>query len=78
MKKDKSLTEKDYEELWSAFGDVPINDDDEIEQEFLWFPIGTDRFDVWHWFDENYPGGVATLTGIVYIISKQEKNNEYI
>ena len=64
MERHNELIPKDYEKLWSMFGDVPINNNDEIEQDFLWFPIGTDRFDVWHWFDENYPGGVAALMGI--------------
>ena len=64
MKNREALTAKDYEELWSMFGDVPIDNNDEIEQDFLWFPVGTDRFDIWHWFDKNYPGGVAALMGI--------------
>ncbi len=47
--------------LWILFGDIPIDDRDLIEEEFLGFPAGTDRFDIWHWFDERYPGGVHTL-----------------
>ena len=49
--------------LWSEFGDIPINDQDQLEEPFLGFDKGTDRFEVWHWFDERYPGGVAALTG---------------
>lgn len=47
--------------LWEIFGDVPINNNDEIEEDFLGFPAGTNRFDVWEWFDERYPGGVYSL-----------------
>lgn len=39
-------------ELWEMFGDIPVNNDDEIEENFLNFPAGTPKFDVWHWFDE--------------------------
>lgn len=33
------------------------------ERNYFDFPIGTNRFDIWHWFDELYPEGVAKLTG---------------
>lgn len=45
-------------ELWNKFADVPVNNDDEIEQDFLSFPAGTPRFDVWHWFDERCPNNL--------------------
>jgi hypothetical protein len=38
--------------LWGIFGEVPINDKDEIVEEFLWFKKGTDRFHIWHWFED--------------------------
>ncbi|MFR8177176.1 MAG: hypothetical protein ACLVB5_08880 [Christensenellales bacterium] len=47
--------------LWAEFGDIPINDRDEIEEPFLHFERGTDRFEIWHWFDDRYPGGVVAL-----------------
>ena len=46
-------------QLWQLFGGIPINNDDEIEEDFLCFPVGTSRFDVWHWFDERCPNGLA-------------------
>ena len=46
-------------ELWDKFADVPINDDDEIQWDFLFFDTGTSRFDIWHWFDERCPNGLA-------------------
>lgn len=33
---------------WEAFGDCPINEADEIDEDFLGYPAGTDRFDIWH------------------------------
>lgn len=47
---------------WRMFGDVPINDDDGIDEPFMGWPRGTDRFEVWHWFDAVNPGGVKELT----------------
>ena len=48
--------------MWEQFSDIPIGfTDDNIQEEFLGFPVGTDRFDIWHWFDERYAGGVHTL-----------------
>lgn len=45
-------------ELWKRFEDVTVNSDDEIEQDFLSFPAGTSKFDVWHWFDERCPNNL--------------------
>lgn len=47
------------ETLWDDFSVIPINDNDEIEEDFLCFDAGTSRFDVWHWFDERCPNGLA-------------------
>lgn len=46
-------------ELWAKFGDTPINNDDEIESEFLHFAAGTDRFEIWHWFEETFDCSIA-------------------
>ena len=45
--------------LWEQFGDVPVNDDDQIEESFLHFPIGSDKMDIWSWFDEQLPNGIV-------------------
>lgn len=42
-------------ELWNEFSEVPVNNNDEIEEDFLSFPVGTSKLDVWHWFDERCP-----------------------
>lgn len=46
---------------WELLGDIPVNDDDEIEEDFLGFPEGTHKEEVWYWFDEVYPAGVCRL-----------------
>ena len=46
-------------ELWEQFGDISINDNDEIEEPFLDFSIGTNRFEIWEWFEEKFNISVA-------------------
>jgi hypothetical protein len=46
-------------ELWSKLGDIPVNDEDEIDEDFLHFETGTDKFDVWHWFEDEFVLSVA-------------------
>lgn len=45
-------------QLWNAFAELPVNNNDEIEHEFLNFPAGTSKFEVWHWFDERCPNNL--------------------
>jgi len=45
--------------LWEKLGDIPTNEDDEIEERFLHFDKGTDKFEIWHWFEENFDLSVA-------------------
>lgn len=45
-------------QLWQAFSEVPVDNNDEIEEDFLGFECGTDRFEVLRWFDERCPNGV--------------------
>lgn len=54
--------DKAMEELWEQFGDVSMNPETEcIEEEFRGFPVGTNREEIWHWFDERYSKGIAYL-----------------
>ncbi len=49
------------ERFWDIFGNTPVDDDGIIQESFLWWRKGTNREDIWHWFDERYPGGVVKL-----------------
>lgn len=72
----KTLRERDteLEKLWVEFGDLPMNPDtEEIEAPFLGFPAGTNREDIWHWFDERHSKGVSYL---LYGIPSYEKNGK--
>lgn len=54
--------DKMLENLWDQFADIPMDPDTEkIEEPFLGFPAGTDREDIWHWFDERHSKGIAYL-----------------
>ena len=60
----KTLRERDIEleKLLKQFEDLPMDPDTEkIEEPFLSFPAGTDREDIWHWFDERHSKGVVYL-----------------
>lgn len=60
----ETLAERDgvLEELWKEFGDIPMNPETEcIEETFLNFPPGTERMDIWEWFDSRHSKGVVYL-----------------
>ena len=43
------------EELWAELEDVPMDPETErIEQEFFGWPTGTQREEIWHWFDKRH------------------------
>ncbi len=45
-------------DLWNALGNINVHEDEDgalvTEQQFLHFPPGTDREDIWHWFEETF------------------------
>ena len=50
------MTDQELEELWAEFGDVPMDPETEkIEEDWNGFPAGTDREEIWHWFEERSP-----------------------
>ena len=51
----------DIEKLWELFGRIALDRDGNILESFFGFEKGTNRIDIWRWFDEKYPGGVAAL-----------------
>ena len=59
------------EKCWEKLGEIPIDEDDDISVEFKFdgevFPVGTDRFEIWHWIEEKYNYPVHKLMfGDVY------------
>jgi hypothetical protein len=49
--------------LWSALGDIPVNEDDELDADFVnsfnTFEKGECKFEVWHWFENTFNLSVA-------------------
>ena len=41
----------DWRMLWDKLENVPINDDEEIEEEFEHFPIGSETIEILRWFE---------------------------
>ncbi|MEK6540368.1 MAG: hypothetical protein AABZ21_07030 [Deltaproteobacteria bacterium] len=50
---------KELRKLWMEFEAIPVDVDDCIERDFYLWEKGTDKFDIWHWFDEKTPHGIA-------------------
>lgn len=64
-----TLSERDaiLEKIWDKFSDVPMDPETEKNEEmFMGWPAGTDREDIWHWFDRRHSKGIA------YLLYRQE------
>lgn len=46
-------------ELWENFGDIPVNEEGEIEVSWHIFAKGTDKYDIWHWFEGEFDISIA-------------------
>jgi len=47
--------------IWGKLSDIPVNNYGEIEEDFLHFPIGTEREEIWLWLEEEYNISVVEL-----------------
>lgn len=56
-----TLDDKKLEFLWKEFGDILVDNDGGICNDFLGFERGTHWEEVWNWFDERHSKGVAYL-----------------
>lgn len=45
--------------LWNDFSYIGIDDKDNITEDFYIWKAGTNRFDIWHWFDDRINGGIG-------------------
>lgn len=54
--------DEELEELWEQLEDVPINSETErLDEPFMGWPVGTEREEIWHWFDHRHSKGIAYL-----------------
>lgn len=51
----------ELENLWNSLVDVPMNENEQLEDDWFIFPKGTDKEEIWHWFDEQYSKDVSYL-----------------
>lgn len=50
------------EDLWKTLTDVPMNPETEdMEENWFIFPNGTNREEIWYWFDEQHSKGVGWI-----------------
>lgn len=56
---DGFLTDVTVKFMWSELGDVLVNNNDEIERDFYFWKKGTNKIELWLWFDEMIPGGLG-------------------
>jgi hypothetical protein len=56
--KPNTYTLGDY---WEALGNVPVNDDMEIQEEFHIYPVGTEVYDIWHDIEEQWEIPIHSL-----------------
>ena len=43
---------KEARKLWNDLGNIPVNKNEEIDESFLHFSIGTSIYEIWHWFED--------------------------
>jgi len=59
-----TLAERDakLEKMWAELEDVPVDPNTEkLDEPFNHFPVGTDKKDIWNWFDLRHSKGIAFL-----------------
>ena len=42
--------------LWDSFGSIPVDDDGFTTYHWLYWSAGTDREEVWQWFEDTFRG----------------------
>ncbi len=57
------MNDNQLEQLWDEFSNIAIDEDECITQEFHIFEAGTDRSEIWQWFDQKHSKGTAYLLG---------------
>ena len=57
----KNYNDAELEDLWRDLVDIPIDEDERLEEDWFIFKKGTWREDIWHWFDKRHSKGVCYL-----------------
>lgn len=60
-----TYTDEDLELLWEELTDIAFNETDDgylvLANDWYIFDAGTDREEIWHWFDEHHSKDVYSL-----------------
>ena len=56
---------KEARKLWQSLGNIPVNGDGEIDEQWNKFPPGTDREEIWLWFEEFFPN-ISVAEDLMY------------
>ena len=60
-----TYTDEQLELLWEELTDVVFDETDDgylvLANDWYIFDAGTDREEIWHWFDKHYSNGVYSL-----------------
>jgi len=75
---DEDICYRQVEEMWKELEDVPLDENEEgreyFEDDFCLcgyeFPAGTEKNDVWGWFNHHHPKGIA------YLLNEFEEGRE--
>jgi len=62
--------------LWEELGDVPVDEDDDLEEDWKHFPAGTNKFEVWQWFEDKF--NVSVAKDLMYKNDKVEALKKYV
>ena len=58
------LDDIEIEKLWNELTDIPFDESENdlvLSEDWFVFDKGTEREDIWHWFDEHHSKGVGWL-----------------
>ncbi len=62
MSKSKEQTNKLKAcQIWKDLEEVQVDTEDCIESTFMDFPVGTYKFDIWAWIEEDYNVSIMSL-----------------
>ena len=51
------MSDREIEKIWDGLSDIPIDPETEkLDVPYYIWPKGTDKEDIWYWFDENTAG----------------------
>lgn len=65
------MEHNEFMKLWNEFSDIPLDENECIDEDFHFWPKGTDRYEIWYWFEELSPNGIVEL-----LYGKEEQKDQ--